>query len=85
MPLEGDIMKHGSLFIVFDVEYPRSLTNEQLETLRAVFNVPLPMVLPETNVEDLRPATEADFGNSVPGYTPKVRSAVGGSCVEGGI
>ena len=76
MPLEGDIMKHGSLFIVFDVEYPRNLTKEQVETLRAVFNVPLPMVLPETSVGDLRPACENDFGKSVPGYTPKVRSAV---------
>lgn len=85
MPLEGDIMKHGSLFIVFDVEYPRSLTNEQLETLRTVFNVPLPMVLPETNVEDLHSTSEGDFGNSVPGYTPKVRIAVGGSYVEGGV
>lgn len=56
MPLEGDIMKRGSLFIVFDVEYPRNLTNEQLQALRSVFNVPLPVV-PETDVADLNPST----------------------------
>ena len=67
MPLEGDIMKHGSLFIVFDVEYPRSLTNEQLETLRAVFNVPLPMVLPETNVRIFAPRPRTILATVFPG------------------
>lgn len=71
MPLEGDIMKRGSLFIVFDVEYPRNLTNEQLQALRSVFNVPLPVV-PETDVADLKPVNPEEYGKSVPGYVPKV-------------
>lgn len=75
MPLEGDIMKRGSLFIVFDVEYPRNLTNEQLQALRSVFNVPLPVV-PETDVADLKPVNPEEYGKSVPGYVPKVSVAV---------
>lgn len=77
MPLEGDIMKRGSLFIVFNVEYPRNLTNEQLQALRSVFNVPLPVV-PDMDVADLKPVNPEEYGKSVPGYVPKVSMLLGG-------
>ena len=81
MPLEGDIMKRGSLFIVFNVEYPRNLTNEQLQALRSVFNVPLPVV-PEMDVADLKPVNPEEYGKSVPGYVPKVSVVLGGITVR---
>lgn len=46
MPVGNDGFKKGSLFIVFDVEFPNQLSAQQQEVLKSVLGMPT-MPIPE--------------------------------------
>lgn len=68
MPVSNSGVQKGSLFIIFDVDFPEQLNPQQVEVLRHAFNIP-PCQLPEQSdnyvLQDLG---NVEFGNSVPGY-----------------
>ena len=60
MPVSNSGVQKGSLFIIFDVDFPEQLNPQQVE---------VPCQLPEQSdnyvLQDLG---NVEFGNSVPGY-----------------
>lgn len=70
MPIEGSVLRHGSLFIDFSIDYPSQLTDEQINILRTVFNVPLPSLPQNVDVYQPHDASPEMFGHSVPDYVP---------------
>ena len=68
MPVSNSGVQKGSLFIIFDVDFPEQLNPQQVEVLRHAFNIP-PCQLPEQSDNSvLQDLGTVEFGNSVPGY-----------------
>lgn len=70
MPIEGSVLRHGSLFIEFNIDYPNHLSDEQINVLRTVFNVPLPVLPQNVDLYQAHDASPEMFGHSVPDYVP---------------
>lgn len=69
MPIEGNRCRRGSLFIHFVIDYPNNLHEEQIQALRAIFNVPIPALPGEVDVQKVYDASPEMFGNSIPDYS----------------
>ena len=72
MPVGNDGFKKGSLFIVFDVEFPSQLSAQQQEVLKSVLGVPTMPIPEHTDSYVLQDAGNVQYGNSVPGYQKPV-------------
>ena len=72
MPVGNDGFKKGSLFIVFDVEFPTQLSAQQQEVLKSVLGVPAMPIPEHTDSYVLQDAGNVQYGNSVPGYQKPV-------------
>ena len=68
MPIEGNVMKRGSLFIQFSIEYPKYLSEEKLNALRNIFDIPVPQLPNSVEAYRLSEVSPEMFGNSVPDY-----------------
>ena len=63
--MEGNLSLFGALYVEFSVEFPQTMTLEQVNLLRTIFNVPPSHVLPDMEVLNLLPQT-APFGSTEP-------------------
>ena len=68
MPIEGNIMKRGSLFIHFYIEYPKYLSEEKINALRNIFDIPVPQLPNSIEAYHVSEVSPEMFGNSVPDY-----------------
>ena len=68
MPIEGNRCHRGSLFIHFIVDYPSYISEEQVQALRTVFNVPVPTLPSEVESHRVFDASPEMFGSSIPEY-----------------
>ena len=76
MPVSNSGAQKGSLFIIFDVEFPDQLNPQQVEILRQAFNVP-PLQPPEQSDNYfLQEPGNVEFGKSIPGYQKPMVGAV---------
>lgn len=69
MPIEGNMLRRGSLFIHFIIDYPNQMSEEQIQVLRSIFNVPLPSLPGEIDVQQVHDVSPEMFGYSVPDYS----------------